>query len=70
MEIFGYSKTVACVTDGNKLLVNAVCETATKTLSLARSCVPGFEYAPRLACLKSHCKFANYVEGKLETHFR
>ena len=40
-------------------------------LVLGPPCVPGFKYvAPLLACLKSHCQFANQVEGKFAMHFR
>ena len=36
---------------------------------LGLSCVSRFEYVPWLTCLKSHCPYANQVEGKFETHF-
>ena len=41
---------VACTIDGNELLVKSVCETAPKSLLWIPTCVPGFEYAPWLAC--------------------
>ena len=34
-----------CATNGTKLLVKSVCETALKSLFLAPTCAPGFQYA-------------------------
>ena len=58
---------LACVTDGNTDLVKSVCETVSKSLFWAPTCVPGFEYALWLACLKCYCKFA--IEGKSRNPF-
>ena len=37
---------LACVTDGNTVLVKSVRETAPKLMFWGPACVPGFEYAP------------------------
>ena len=49
---------------GNWTLVKSVCEAATKSLFWTPSCVPGFEYAPWLACSKTLCRFANQDKRK------
>ena len=43
---------LSCVTDGtdHELLVKSICKKAPKSLLSAPTCVPGFEYAPWLAC--------------------
>ena len=62
---------LACATDGTKLLAKSVSSTVPKKyLFWAHICVPGFQYTLWLDCLKCHCRFANQVEGKLETQFR
>ena len=58
---------LACVTDGSTDLVKSVCETVSKSLFWAPTCVPGFEYALWLASLKCYWKFA--IEGKTRKAF-
>ena len=54
---------------GAQPLVKSFCKTLLKSLFWALTCVPGFEYAPWLACLKCHCLFANQDKRKFKTCF-
>ena len=62
-------KRLACAADGTKLWLSPSAKPP-RNPSWASACVPGFEYAPWLACQKSHCLFVHQDERKFKTSFR
>ena len=70
VTFISFSKSISLPHRRNETLVTPVCETVPKSLLWVPICGPGFEYAPWLACSKSHGRFASQIERKFETPFR
>ena len=63
-------KTVACATDETKLWLRPSVKQRRNPCSRSPAVYQDLSTCHDWPVKKSHCRFANQVEGKFETHFR
>ena len=63
-------KTVACATDETKLWLRQSVKQCRNPCSRSPAVYQDLSTCHDWPVKKSHCRFANQVEGKFETHFR